>query len=69
MVPSLVTGDVGISFLPFPMPDKNPAKTTGRSKAGQKGGKTTASRYGPDFYAAIGRKGGKARRRPRSTAA
>jgi general stress protein YciG len=44
----------------------NPAKTTGRSKAGQKGGKTTAQRHGSDFYARIGRKGGKARRKQRS---
>jgi general stress protein YciG len=45
-----------------------PQKTSGRSKAGQKGGKTTSSLYGPDFYAQIGRKGGKARRRARPQA-
>ena len=28
--------------------------------AGRKGGRTTRSRYGPDFFAQIGRKGGKA---------
>lgn len=37
---------------------------SGRSKAGQKGGRTTAERHRDDgFYARIGRIGGKARRR------
>ncbi len=29
-------------------------------EAGRKGGKTTAQRYGPEFYEEIGRKGGQA---------
>lgn len=36
-------------------------KKRGRAKSGQKGGKTTLKRHGPEFYARIGRKGGKKR--------
>lgn len=32
-----------------------------RADAGRKGGKTTLKRHGPEFYARIGRKGGKAK--------
>lgn len=32
-------------------------------EAGQKGGRTTARRYGPEFYERIGRKGGQTVRR------
>lgn len=34
----------------------------GHSKAGRKGGQTTARTHGADFYKKIGRKGGQARR-------
>lgn len=36
---------------------------TGRSKAGSKGGKTTAARHGREFYQRIGRIGGSSRGR------
>ena len=38
--------------------ESKPTMTT--REAGAKGGKTTAQRYGPDFYEEIGRKGGQA---------
>lgn len=41
---------------------KDQKKKTGMTtaEAGAKGGRTTAQRYGPEFYEEIGRKGGQA---------
>lgn len=33
----------------------------GHAQAGRKGGKTTAKKYGEEFYSEIGRKGGKSK--------
>ena len=45
----------------------NPKHLTGRQKSGHAGGSATAARHGHQFYVRIGRKGGKAKKRPSST--